>query len=205
MKKLFLILLCLPMIFSCGDKKADKDKTKKLEDRIAELENKIENKDEGSLDKEVTKEILEDGYAENNRINYCDILFSDSSIKQRNIYKVFINRENRLMVEYEIMDISQLRKATKRFLSNNGKNPLSSDSPQKAIISLKRHKETAYNTYIRVQNELAAAYNELRNKAALNKFGERYANLNKTQKKEIRKMYPQKISEAEPKNIGGDS
>jgi hypothetical protein len=51
-----------------------------------------------------------------------------------------------------------------------------------------------------VQNELAAAYNELRNKAALNKFGERYANLNKTQKKEIRKMYPQKISEAEPKN-----
>jgi len=47
--------------------------------------------------------------------------------------------------------------------------------------------------------------NELRNKAALNKFGERYADLNKTQKKEIRKMYPQKISEAEPKNIGGDS
>jgi hypothetical protein len=28
--------------------------------------------------------------------------------------------------------------------------------------------------------------------------------LNKTQMKEIRKMYPQKISEAEPKNIGGD-
>ena len=27
----------------------------------------------------------------------------------------------------------------------------------------------------------------------------------KTDKREIRKMYPQKISEAEPKNIGGDS
>ena len=51
MKKLLLILLCLPMIFSCGVK----DKTKKLEDRIAELENKKENKDEGSLDKEITK------------------------------------------------------------------------------------------------------------------------------------------------------
>ena len=55
-----------------------------------------------------------------------------------------------------------------------------------------------------MQNELAAAYNELRNDASLNKFGERYTDLNKTQQKEIRKMYPQKISEAEPKNIGGN-
>ena len=53
-----------------------------------------------------------------------------------------------------------------------------------------------------MQNELAAAYNELRNDASLEEFGERYSDLNKTQKKEIRKMYPQKISEAEPKNIG---
>ena len=59
-------------------------------------------------------------------------------------------------------------------------------------------------TYIRVQNELAAAYSDLRNNASLSKFGERYADLNKNQMKEIRKMYPQKISEAEPKNIGGD-
>ena len=29
--------------------------------------------------------------------------------------------------------------------------------------------------------------------------------LNKTDQKEIRKLYPQKISEAEPKNIGGNS
>ena len=51
-------------------------------------------------------------------------------------------------------------------------------------------------TYIRVQNELAAAYSDLRNNASLNEFGERYVDLNKTQMKEIRKMYPQKISEA---------
>ena len=60
-------------------------------------------------------------------------------------------------------------------------------------------------TYIRVQNELTAAYNELRNEEALKKYGQGYTNLNKTQHKVIRKIYPQKISEAEPKNIGGDS
>ena len=129
----------------------------------------------------------------------------DPQIRAKNIYVVLINTNNQLLVEGELMDISQLRDGAKEFIDNNGRDANSSENPEKAIISLQNDRGTEYMTYIRVQNELAAAYNELRNKAALNKFGERYANLNKTQKKEIRKMYPQKISEAEPKNIGGDS
>jgi len=126
-------------------------------------------------------------------------LEDDSQIHAKNIYVVLINANNQLLVEGELMDISQLRGGAKDFIDNNGRNPNSSENPEKAIISLQNDRGTEYMTYIRVQNELAAAYNELRNKAALNKFGERYADLNKTQKKEIRKMYPQKISEAEPK------
>jgi hypothetical protein len=53
-----------------------------------------------------------------------------------------------------------------------------------------------------VQNELTAAYNELRNSAALSEFGSRYYDLTKSQQRTIRKKYPQKISEAEPKNVG---
>ena len=126
-------------------------------------------------------------------------------IHAKNIYTVLINANNQLFVEGEYMDISQLKEGAKTFIDNNGRDPSSSENPEKAIISLQNDRGTQYVTYIRVQNELAAAYNELRNKEALNKFGERYIDLNKTQKKEIRKMYPQKISEAEPKNIGGDS
>ena len=125
-------------------------------------------------------------------------------IKAKNIYVVLINSNNQLLVEGEWTEISELKDGVKKFINNNGADPASSDSPQKAIISLQNDRGTKYLTYIRVQNELAAAYNELRNEAALSKFGEGYANLDKTQKKEIRKMYPQKISEAEPKNIGGD-
>ena len=73
----------------------------------------------------------------------------------------------------------------------------------KAIISLQNDRGTSYKMYVRVQNELAAAYNEIRNEVALERFGERYIDLNKSKQKEIRKEYPQKISEAEPKNIGG--
>ena len=126
-------------------------------------------------------------------------------IHAKNIYEVFINEYNWIAVEGERMDISQLREGAKDFIDNNGRDPNSSENPEKAIISLKSDRGTEYMTYIRVQNELAAAYNELRNDASLNKFGERYSDLNKTQKKEIRKMYPQKISEAEPRNTRGDS
>ena len=126
----------------------------------------------------------------------------DSQIHARNIYVVLVNSNNQLLVEGAYMDISQLKEGAKAFIDNNGILPDLSDNPEKAIISLQNDRGTSYKTYIQVQNELTAAYNELRNKEALNKFGERYIDLNKTQKKEIRKMYPQKISEAEPKNMG---
>jgi hypothetical protein len=128
----------------------------------------------------------------------------DSQIHAKNIYVVLINEYNQLLVEGELMDISQLKDGAKKFINNNGVDPNSSENPEKAIISLQNDRGTEYMTYIRVQNELAAAYTDLRNNASLNEFGESYADLNKTQMKEIRKMYPQKISEAEPKNIGGD-
>lgn len=128
----------------------------------------------------------------------------DSQINAKNIYVVLINTNNQLLVEGELTDISQLREGAKRFINNNGIDPNLSENPDKAIISLQNDRGTEYKTYIQVQNELAAAYNELRNDAALNKFGKRYIDLNKVDKKEIRKMYPQKISEAEPKNIGNN-
>ena len=61
--------------------------------------------------------------------------------------------------------------------------------------------------YIQVQNELARAYNELRNELAMEKFGKTYdyflETKDKAKVKAIRKIYPQRISEAEPKNVGG--
>ena len=125
-------------------------------------------------------------------------------INAKNIYVVLINSNNQLLVEGEIMQISNLKAGAKQFINNNGMDPRSSDNPEKAIISLQNDRGTEYKTYIRVQNELAAAYTELRNDASLAKFGERYADLDKIKQKEIRQMYPQKISEAEPVNIGGD-
>ena len=83
-------------------------------------------------------------------------------------------------------------------MNNNGRNPRLSDSPDKAIISLQNSRGTSYEMYISVQNELTAAYNELRDEAAIVKYSLNYTELPKDKRREIRKMYPMKISEAEP-------
>ena len=57
-----------------------------------------------------------------------------------------------------------------------------------------------YQAYLQVQNELQAAYNELRDELAKIKFHKSYADCSDAEKDAIKKVYPQRISEAEPKN-----
>jgi len=117
----------------------------------------------------------------------------------KNIYVVLINTNSQLLVEGELMDISQLKDGAKKFIDNNGKDPNSSDNPQKAIISLKSKRGTSYKMYIRVQNELTAAYTELRNEKSNLDYGKDFNKLNGDEYKTIKNYYPMKISEADIK------
>ena len=152
----------------------------------------------------------------------------DVIIKQKNIFTVLLNGKDQLLVEDELMDIEDLRSAAVKFLDNGGdgscdyckgaRDASSSDNPDKAIISLKNERETSYAAYISVQNELVGAYNELRNRRALEigpgrgfpgmNFVEMQVNYkdarftgNKTKLKEIidqiKLEYPQKLSEVQ--------
>jgi len=81
--------------------------------------------------------------------------------------------------------------------------------PGSALISLQNDRGTSYETYIAVQNELSAAVNELRNELSQEKFGVAYSELkpnvsdDQLKIKAVRSVYPQRISEAEPKDFGG--
>ncbi|MGQ1890320.1 ExbD/TolR family protein [Thermophagus sp. OGC60D27] len=136
-------------------------------------------------------------------------------IKERNVFEVLINAQNRLLVEKEPMDLSQLREAAKEFIENPMDDPSLPEKEEieveyfgivpvsKGVISLQNDRGTQYQMYLSVQNELAAAYNELRNELAQRKFGKKFDELDDDKKEAIRDIYPQRISEAEPKNIGG--
>ena len=155
-------------------------------------------------------------------------------IKQKNLFTVLINRQNQLLVEEEQMELKDLRQAAIDFLDNGGgtnaegescdyckgkRDESSSDHPDKAIISMKHDRETSYEQYMDVQNELVAAYNFLRAREA-NRLYKRYypnadnvykAMLEEKEKNQfskdtilnnridnVKKLFPMKLSEAEP-------
>jgi biopolymer transport protein ExbD len=137
-------------------------------------------------------------------------------IKERNVLSVLVDRYNRLMVEGELMQISELRAKTKEFLLNPNDDenlpekkmtdvPLLGNYPvTKGVISLRNDVGTEYGTYIAVQNELVGAINELRNELAQEKFGKKYDACSEEEQEALREIVPSRISEAEPKKVGGN-
>ena len=142
-------------------------------------------------------------------------------IKERNVMEVRINAQGFLWVKdgtaSGYSDIRELKTRAKQFIQNeNNLSILPEKHPinipllgmcaltDKHVISVQTDRGTPYNMYFQVQNELVAAYNELRNELSKQKFGRIYDALSDEQKVAIRTYYPQKISEAEPKNYGGN-
>jgi len=155
-------------------------------------------------------------------------------IKKKNIFTVVVNKNDQMLVEDELMELKDLKKAAMEFIDNGGgegtegnkcdycqgeRSESSSDHPSKAIIALKNERETNYSTYVAIQNELGAAYTELRNREAVRLYGQgnSFTRMNAiykdpkvkddalkakldTRLKKLKKMYPQIISEAESKS-----
>lgn len=134
---------------------------------------------------------------------------------KRNILQVLVNRNNQLAINGELADVSTLKDRTKEFILNPNN---SEDLPQKeikeieffgltevskGIVSLQSDKGTSYEMYIAVQDQLTAAYNEMRNMKANEKWGKDFGQLSSEQQDAVKAVIPMAISEAEPKNIGG--
>ena len=145
-----------------------------------------------------------------------DAVIDDSKvIKERNVFVVLINASDQLMVEGKQMSVYNLRAATKEFILNpNNKEDLPEKRlkdidyfgevmSSKGIVSLMNDRGTSYGLYIKVQNELNAAFNEVRDELAMRQFGQHFNDLIKEKRDAVKDYIPQVISEAEPKNIGG--
>lgn len=134
-------------------------------------------------------------------------------IKKRNLLVVLINMNNQVLCGDEYIDIKQLKDKAKEFIENPNNEEhkpekIEVDVPyfgkqmvtKNHIISLQNDRGTTYSAYIQVQNELAAAYGELRDAISEKKFGKKFADLDEDKQAAVQMIYPQKISEAEPKN-----
>lgn len=140
---------------------------------------------------------------------------NEDKVKQRNVLQIYLNMYDQLMVNGEIMNVQQLRAKTKEFVANKYNDESLPEKTskevdffgptmvtEKHVVSLQNDRSSSYQAYIDVQNELVAAYNELRDELSQEKWGKNYSELNEDQQKAVREIYPQKISEAEPKKYG---
>lgn len=152
-------------------------------------------------------------------------------VQRRNLLVVLVNAQNETMVqnqqgsewyanEAELRGRSggkvALKDKVKEFILNTSNSP---DLPELEeqdfgapigivpvttahVISIQNDATTSYKAYIAVQNEVVRAYNELREEGAKKYFNTSYEELTEDQQKQIQDLFPQRISEAEPKNYG---
>jgi biopolymer transport protein ExbD len=141
----------------------------------------------------------------------------DVEINKRNVFVVLINSNNQIMAQGQLVHIRDLKQKAKEFILNEFNSPdlpavTTEEIPllgkvnvtKDHVISLQNDRGTDYQAYLEVQNELVAAYNELREELAMKKFSTHYEALPEEKQEAIQKVFPQKISEAEPKNYGGN-
>ena len=142
----------------------------------------------------------------------------DIKVKERNLFLVFVSGNGNIMAGGQVIDIHQLKDKTKDFILNRFDDP---NLPEKevveiempngskwaypvsqGVVSLQTTRDTGYQVYIMVQNELTRAFNEVRDEVSMVRFGRKFGELQEEESKVITKAVPLKISEAEPRNMG---
>ena len=154
----------------------------------------------------------------------------DVKVKGRNVLVVQVNMNNEIsyyygdqssrVAQYNVQP-ADLYTIAKEFIANPGNKPNMpefhpADPPlpllgaypvtKNHIISIQTDRTTKYDVYFQIQNELVRAYNDVRDEFALAKFGKHYNDLVSESDEDlaVRGVYPMKISEAEPKQYGGN-
>lgn len=87
----------------------------------------------------------------------------DVEIQERNLFKIQVNSFDKVLVEGEPWEATdrELVDKIKVFVLNNGADPLSSDNPEKAIVSLKTDRGTTHKKFIQILDAAESAYNEI--------------------------------------------
>jgi len=127
-------------------------------------------------------------------------------IKRNNIFSISINQKGEIRANEAIIAIEELKNLLKDFIDNNGdltcnyckgeKYSESSDNPKKAAISLTIHREVPYQNFISVQDEIAKAYFELREKYVTEVLKTNTTKITEVELKKMQEAYPIRIIES---------
>ena len=126
-----------------------------------------------------------------------------SDIKERNRLEITIDSYDALSAAGEPVDLKQLKEVVKTFITNDGKDPASSESSQMAVVSIQTSEQTSYERYDSVKKQLELVYAELRASylgVSLEKYYEiaqnRHLSENREQYDKAKEKFPMRILDA---------
>lgn len=129
-------------------------------------------------------------------------------INARNILTVLVSSDGQILVEDELRNLNEVKNLVVRHITNNGADPNFSESPDKAVVSMKTTRQTKYERYIDVLDELWLGYREVWDNQAQQLGFSSYAayrsSLADPSENPIRDRYPAQLSIAEP-DPGGEA
>ena len=116
-------------------------------------------------------------------------------IRKDHVFQVTLDASDQLAVNGTLLTTQQLKEQIMEFIAADRTDH---------VISIRTDRATTYEAYFRMQNAIVAAYNQLREKYARERYGKGYDELVEEQRDEVNQYYPQRISESKP-STGGAS
>lgn len=126
--------------------------------------------------------------------------------KERNVFRIYLNKDNELFVNNALISFTELTEAIKSFVDNNGDGTCLyckgaslenlSENPKKAIISLNSSGESSYKSFIAVQVAISQAFIELREGYTTQYLKKEFAQLSEKELLTLGEIYPILLTEA---------
>lgn len=127
------------------------------------------------------------------------------TIVENNILLIQLNSNSEILIKETLVDINQLKQQIIEFVDNNGdasctyckgtKSSEASDNPKKAVIAIEHNRQTPYDVFISIHDEITKAIMQLRDAYSLDQYNKLYSELNPSEMALAQKAYPINISE----------
>ena len=110
-------------------------------------------------------------------------------VDKRNVLRLTLSSDDELQVNDSIVPMASLRRRVMEFVAT-------CPDREHHVISIEMARQTSYDAYFNMQNEIVAAYHALREARARRAYGNSFAKCTQQQQDALRAYFPQRIAEA---------
>ncbi len=121
-------------------------------------------------------------------------------VRERNMLTILMNARGGILINEQRASLQDVQEIVVRHVTNHGEDPNYSESPGQAVVSIKTDRDTEYEPYIAMLDEVIGGYRIIWNEQARNLGYTDYAAYRRVEGEPnpIRREYPMNISLAEP-------